>query len=97
MHEEEKRLSFFFLGLTLGVATGILLAPTSGGETRKFLRHKADEGTDFIKRQGKGLRDSASEYVEKGRTVISKQRDNLSEAIDAGKAAYREATSVGGI
>jgi hypothetical protein len=35
--------------------------------------------------------------VEKGRTVISKQRDNLSEAIDAGKAAYREATSVGGI
>jgi gas vesicle protein len=33
-----------------------LLAPTSGGETRKFLRHKADEGTDFIKRQGRSAR-----------------------------------------
>lgn len=91
--DEEKRLPYFFLGLGLGVAVGMLFAPKSGEETREFLRQKADEGTDFIKRRGEDLRESATEYVEKGRTVITKQRDNLSAAVDAGKAAYREATS----
>jgi gas vesicle protein len=98
--DEEKRLPYFFLGLGLGVAVGMLFAPKSGEETREFLRQKADEGTDFIKRRGEDLRESATEYVEKGRTAITKQRDNLSAAVDAGKAAYREATagegSVGG-
>jgi gas vesicle protein len=92
--DDDKRLSYFFLGLGLGVAAGMLFAPKSGEETRDYLRSKADEGTDFIKRRTEDLRESAEEYVDKGRTVLSRQRDNLSAAVDAGKAAYREA--VGG-
>jgi gas vesicle protein len=69
--DEEKRLPYFFLGLGLGVAVGMLFAPKSGEETREFLRQKADEGTDFIKRRGEDLRESATEYVEKGRTAIA--------------------------
>jgi gas vesicle protein len=91
--DEEKRLPYFFLGLGVGVAVGMLFAPKTGEETRVFLRQKADEGTDFIKRHGEDLRGSASEYVEKGRSVITKHVGNLSAAVDAGKAAYREATS----
>ena len=43
--EDDSKLSYFFLGLGLGVAAGILFAPKSGAETRDFLRSKAEEGT----------------------------------------------------
>ena len=43
--DDDKRLSYFFLGLGLGVAVGMLFAPKSGEETREFLKQKADEGT----------------------------------------------------
>jgi len=56
-----------------------------------MIKQKADEGADFLKRRGEELRDTASEYVDRGRTVLSRQRDNISAAMDAGKAAYREA------
>jgi gas vesicle protein len=91
--DNDKRLSYFFLGLGMGVAAGMLFAPKSGEDTRDFLRQKADEGSDFLKRRGDDLRESASEYVEKGRTVLSQQRDNIAAAVDAGKAAYREAVT----
>lgn len=94
--DEDKRLSYFFLGLGIGVAAGILFAPKSGEETRDFLRQKADESGDFLKRRSEDLRESATEYVEKGRTVLSQQRDNISAAVDAGKAAYREAVGCEG-
>lgn len=91
--DQEKRLPYFFLGLGLGVAVGMLFAPKSGEETRDFLRKKADEGTDFIKQRSDDLRESAADYVDKGRSALSKQRDNISAAMDAGKAAYREAVT----
>ena len=91
--DEEKRLPYFFLGLGLGVAVGMLFAPKSGEETRDFLRQKADEGTDFIKKRSDDLRESAADYVDKGRSALNKQRDNISAAVDAGKAAYREAVT----
>ena len=90
---EEKRLPYFILGLGVGVAFGMLFAPQTGEETRVLLRRKADEGTDFIKRHGEKLRGSASEYVEKGRSVITEHVGNLTAAVDAGQSAYREATS----
>jgi gas vesicle protein len=91
--DDDKRLSYFFLGLGLGVAAGMLFAPKSGEEAREYIRGKADEGTDFIKRRTGDLRESAEEYVDKGRSVLSRQRDNITAAVDAGKAAYREAVS----
>ena len=89
--EDDKKLSYFFLGLGIGIAAGVLFAPKSGEETREFLRDKAGEGKDFIKRRGEELRDTASEYVEKSRTTISRQKDQFAAAVEAGKAAYREA------
>jgi gas vesicle protein len=91
--DDDKRLSYFFLGLGLGVAVGMLFAPKSGEETRELLKQKADEGADFLKRRGEELRETASEYVDRGRTVISRQKDNISAAMDAGKAAYRDAVT----
>ena len=83
----------FFLGLGIGVGVGLLFAPKSGEETRDTLMSKADEGKEYLKKQASGLRDSASDIVDKSVDVINRQKDTLSDAIAAGKQAYREATS----
>jgi gas vesicle protein len=92
--EDDSRLSYFFLGLGLGVAVGILFAPKSGTETRGFLKTKASESTDYIKRRSTDIKESASELVDKGRSMLSRQKDQLNQAVEAGKQAYRDA--VGG-
>jgi gas vesicle protein len=89
--EDDSKLSYFFLGLGLGVAVGVLFAPKSGAETRAFLRDKAEEGADYVKRTGSDLRDQAADAVERGKTHIQRQKENLSAAVEAGRAAYRDA------
>lgn len=83
-------LANFFLGLGIGVGVGLLFAPKSGEETRDILLSKADEGKEYLKKQTSGLRESASGIVDKGLDAINRQKDTLSEAIEAGKQAYRE-------
>lgn len=84
------KFSSFLLGLGLGVGVGLLFAPQSGEETRDLLLSKADDSKDYLRRQSEGLRGSASGLVDKGREAINRQRDSLSDAIEAGKQAYRE-------
>ncbi|MGA2599201.1 MAG: YtxH domain-containing protein [Bryobacteraceae bacterium] len=94
--EDQNKIPYFFLGLGLGVAVGLLFAPKSGAETRDLLLTKADEGKDYLRRTGEQLRDSASDALDKGKTVVAKQRDQFSSAIEAGKQAYRDALSQSG-
>jgi gas vesicle protein len=91
--EDDSKFSYFFLGLGLGVAAGLLFAPKSGPETRDLLRSKADEGKEYLKRRGTEVRDQAAEVLERGKSTVSKQRDNLVAAVEAGKQAYREAVT----
>jgi gas vesicle protein len=89
--EEESRLSYFFLGLGLGVAVGVLFAPKSGDETRAYLKSRADEGTDYVKRRTTELKENAVGAVDKGKQTIQRQKEHLAAAVDAGRQAYREA------
>ena len=89
--EDDNRVSYFFLGLGLGVAVGVLFAPKSGEETRDFLRNKAEEGTDYVKRRADDLRDSAADAIDRSKEGIRRHKENLSAAVDAGRQAYREA------
>lgn len=91
--EDDSKFSYFFLGLGLGVAAGILFAPKSGGETRGYLKEKAHEGADYVKKRSDEIRSSAHDLVDKGRSMISHQKDQLNQAVEAGKQAYREAVS----
>jgi gas vesicle protein len=91
--EDDNRISYFFLGLGLGVAVGVLFAPKSGEETREMIRSKANEGADFVKRRGSELRDQASETIDRGKQTIQKHKENLTAAVDAGRQAYREAVN----
>jgi len=93
---DDNRISYFFLGLGLGVAVGLLFAPKSGAETRDLILTKADESKDYLRRRGEQLRDSATDVIEKGKGAVAKQRDQIASAIEAGKQAYRDAISQSG-
>src|SRR2546425_10793026 len=101
MAEQNSGVSYFIVGLGVGVAVGLLLAPRSGEETRQYLRDKAGEGKDYlrskadeskeyVRRRGTELRESAADLIDRSKDVISRHKEQLSMAVEAGKQAYRE-------
>jgi gas vesicle protein len=102
--EERSGFGYFLLGLGIGVAAGILWAPRAGEETRQLIAEKANEGADYLKQRtqegrdylkqrAEGLKQTAADLYEQGRSTISRQKETLSQAVEAGKQAYREAVS----
>jgi len=71
----------------------MLFAPKSGQETREIIKSKAGESTDFIKQRGSELKDTAAGWVDKGKEAVGRQKETLSDAVEAGKQAYRDAVS----
>lgn len=90
---DKNGLSSFLLGLGVGVGIGMLLAPKSGEETRQYIKNKAGEGTDYLKQRGDELKQTATEWVDKGKEALGKQRENLADAMEAGRQAYRDAVN----
>lgn len=102
--EERSGFGYFLLGLGIGVAAGILWAPRAGEETRQiiadkagegadYLRSRAQEGSEYVRQKTDDLKGSATDLYEKGRQTVSRQKDTLSAAVEAGKQAYRDAVS----
>lgn len=87
--------AWFLAGLGLGAVIGVLYAPKSGAETRQDIMNAADEGRDFVSNRARQARDQATQWVERGKDVLSQQRDNVASAVRAGKEAYRQATNEG--
>jgi gas vesicle protein len=85
----EKAL-YLMLGVMIGAATALLLAPRSGVETRKLILAKAREGADVVGNRAKAVADKTTEYVDRGKGILQQQRDQLTAAFEAGKQAYRE-------
>jgi gas vesicle protein len=91
MEDRSNGVGYFFLGLGVGAAVGLLLAPRSGVDSRKFLLTKTGEGADYLKRQGQDLVDNATGTIERGKQKVRVQVNTLSDAVNAGRQAYREA------
>jgi gas vesicle protein len=109
---DKNGLSSFLLGLGVGVGIGMLFAPKSGQETREMIKNKAGEGTDYLKQRSADIKQSAgewvdkgkqsagewvdkgkqsaSEWVDKGKEAIGRQKDNIADAVEAGRQAYRD-------
>jgi gas vesicle protein len=88
-----SKVSYFLVGMGIGALLGILFAPKSGEETREYLTRRADEGKDYAQRKARELRERADDLVERGRDAIEAGRDTITDAIEAGKGAYRQAKS----
>ena len=74
----------FIMGAVTGAAVGLLLAPTSGEETRRLLNSRTREG-----------RGRATDIAERGREFVRQQRDHLASAIDAERHAHERAANDG--
>jgi len=83
-----SKVSYFLVGLGLGALIGILFAPKSGEETREYLLDRAEQGKEFAQRKARELRERAEELVESSRDAISRQKESITSAVDAGKKAY---------
>jgi len=92
MSEENggSSVAFFLAGLGIGAVLALLFAPRSGKETRDMIAHKAEEGRDFVVAKTDEIRKQAEDAVEKGRELVTKQKELLSAALEAGKQAYQE-------
>jgi len=87
---------WFSTGLGLGAVVGLLYAPRSGSETREVLRARAEEGREYMKSRAREAKDQASEWVDRGRDVVSQQKEQFRAAYEAGRQAYHETTSEAG-
>ena len=74
----------FLAGMATGAAVALLMAPTSGEETRRLLAERAREG-----------RDRASDAARQAREFAARQKDTFASAIERGREAYEQARSGG--
>jgi gas vesicle protein len=78
----------FFLGVGLGVAAGVLMAPHSGVKTRKKIADAAREGQDYVTREGMGLRDSVLDKVKRTKRAANATAEGIGVAFEVGKEEF---------
>lgn len=84
---------WFLAGLGIGAAVGILYAPRTGEETRQQIREAAEQGRDVVKDRARQAKEQAGTWADKGRDYLNNQKEQIRSAYEAGRQAYREATT----
>lgn len=77
-HACVQAMNNFLLGFGVGLTIGVLFAPKSGDEAREYVAGKASEGADYLSGQAQQLKDTASDLVERGRNILTDQKEKLS-------------------
>src|SRR5215475_4157784 len=84
---------FFVVGAGIGAVLALLFAPKSGRETRELIARTANDSRDFLTNkmtEGRQVIDDFSTFLDKSKEAVQRQKEQLSAAFEAGKAAYRE-------
>ena len=92
---------YFLAGAGIGAVFGLLFAPKSGRETRdliartasdsrEFVSTKVNEGRQIVEERGRRFGDDFTTFVDKSKDAVQRQKEQLTAAFEAGKAAYRE-------
>ena len=84
-----NNFSYFLLGAGLGAGCALLFAPQSGAGARNYLRTKALEGSDTVKRRGAELCNTATDAIERGKQDLREKVNTLAKAVESGKQAYQ--------
>ena len=101
MSKPSENLLYFLIGSFVGASAALLLAPKPGKETRELIAEKAREGAGFVTTRSRevvnlvgstsrNLQNQAGEVVDRSLDVLSRQKEQLAAAVEAGKQAYRE-------
>jgi gas vesicle protein len=92
---------FFLAGAGIGAVLALLFAPKSGRETREilartandsrdFITNKVSEGRQMVEDKSRKFGDDFSSFMDKSKEAVQRQKEQLTAAFEAGKAAYRE-------
>ena len=65
-----KFWAVFAVGVAAGAAVALIYAPQTGAKTRKQIRRKLDDATDYVKDKTGDLGDRAGDVVNRGRDVV---------------------------
>ena len=97
---------FFIAGAGIGAVLALLFAPKSGRETRQllartaadsrdYLSNKVSEGKQFVGETSRKVSDDFSSFVDRSKDALIRQKEQLTAAFEAGKAAYKEGKESG--
>jgi gas vesicle protein len=92
----------FLIGLALGAATALLLAPRSGAATRRDIKrralrvrraakHVASDVTDTVDDTFQDARRRVEEQIDTARQAVELKRQQVHRAMEAGRVAAHEA------
>jgi gas vesicle protein len=95
------RFLYFVVGSGVGAVLALLFAPKSGRETRDVIVQKATDSRDFVSSKmndgrsyvegaGRKVTDDFGSFVDKSKEALQRQKEQITAAFEAGKAAYRE-------
>ena len=80
-----EKVLWLLAGLGIGAGVALLFAPKSGRETRRYLKHMAEEGRDKVVETGEEIRGKGKEVYERGKAVV----DEAMEFVDRSRRAVR--------
>src|SRR6516165_10263610 len=92
---------FFMAGAGIGAVFALLFAPKSGRETREliarsatdsrdFVTSKVNEGRQIVEEKSRRFGDDFNSFLDKSKDAVQRQKEQLTAAFEAGKAAYRD-------
>jgi gas vesicle protein len=89
-NDELSGVAYLLIGIGIGVAAGLLLAPRSGEEMREDIRRRTNEGVDYLNQQADKLRDGAEKVVTKGKEWIGRQSESNQSASETRKPSHEQ-------
>lgn len=104
MANSGDKILYFLIGGFVGASVALLFAPRSGEETRRLIETKYREGSEFLNEKvqegrraveetGREWSERLNQTVDRGRETVSRQREQVAAALDAGRAAYQQEKS----
>jgi len=98
MHENGNgktmpNMNYFLMGLGIGSAVAILLAPKSGQETRQYIADKTREANNFTRQKAREIKIRAEDAVEHGKETIAQTKEQIATAIEVGRETYNREKS----
>jgi len=70
------------IGVRIGLALGLLLAPCSGEGAREWLTETAEDKLKYMRRQGRRLVFQAQDILERSQEGVGKMLKNSRNALD---------------
>jgi gas vesicle protein len=86
----EFKFPYLLVGIVLGAVATVLLAPSPGGDTWKYLRARSTKGLDYLNQRAGKLRERTEAIIKKGSRRIGSHRASVDPATEAEQQAYQE-------